>query len=72
MSVRILAAAAVLTFFAALLVVMARPSTSAEVSHQTATVEIDFDALRAEAAGALQALEQSREPRFVSANADAF
>jgi hypothetical protein len=72
MSVRILAAAAVLTFFAALLVVMARPSTSAGVSTEVAAVEIDFDALRAEAAGALQALEQSREPRFVSANADAF
>ena len=72
MSVRILAAAAVLTFFAALVVVMARPSTSAEVSHQTAAVEIDFDALHAEAAGALRALEQSRESRFVSADADAF
>ena len=72
MSVRILAAAAVLTFFAALLVVIARPLTSAEVSHQTAAVEIDFDALHAEAAGALRALEQSREPRFVSADADAF
>jgi len=72
MSVRILAAAAVLTIFAALLVVMVRPSTSAEVPYETATVEIDFDALRAEAAAALQALEQSREPRFTSANADAF
>jgi hypothetical protein len=72
MSVRILAAAAVLTFSAALLVVMARPSTSAGVSTEVAAVEIDFDALRAEASGALQALEQSREPRFVSANADAF
>jgi hypothetical protein len=72
MSVRILAAAAVLTFFAALLVVMARPSTSAEVSRETATVEIDFDALRAEAAAALQALEQSREQRLASADAAAF
>jgi len=38
MSVRILAAAAVLTFFAALLVVMTRPSTSAVVSHEVAAV----------------------------------
>ena len=72
MSVRILAAAAVLTFFAAVLVVMVRPSTSAEVPYETATVEIDFDALRAEAAAALQALEQSREQRLASADVTAF
>ncbi len=72
MSVRILAAAAVLFFFAALLVVMMRPSTSARVSHEVAAVEIDFDALRAEAAAALEALEQSRELRLASADASAF
>jgi hypothetical protein len=72
MSVRILAGAAVLFFFAALLVVMVRPSTSAEVSHEMAAVEIDFDALRAEAAAALQALEQSREQRLASADVSAF
>jgi hypothetical protein len=72
MSVRILAAVAVLTFFAALIVVMTRPSTSAEVSHEVAAVEIDFDALRAEAAAALQALEQSREQRLASADVSAF
>jgi hypothetical protein len=72
MSVRILAAAAVLTFFAALLVVVTRPSTSKEVSHEVAAVEIDFNALRAEAAAALQALEQSRGPRFASTDAEAF
>jgi hypothetical protein len=72
MSVRILAAAAVLFFFAALLVVMTRHSTSAEVSHEVAAVGIDFDALRAEAAAALQALEQSREQRLASADASAF
>ena len=70
MSVRILAAAAVLTFFAAVLVVMVRPSTSAEVPYETATVEIDFDDLRAEAAAALRALEQER--RVASADAAAF
>ena len=70
MSVRILAAAAILTFCAALFVAMPRPSTSAEVSHETATVAIDFDALRAEAAAALRALEQER--RVASADAAAF
>ena len=70
MSVRILAAAVVLTFFAAVLVVMVRPSTSAEVPYETATVEIDFDDLRAEAAAALRALEQER--RVASADAAAF
>jgi hypothetical protein len=72
MSVRILAAAAILTFCAALFVAMPRASTSAEVSHETATVAIDFDALRAEAAAALRALEQSREPRLASMDAAAF
>ena len=72
MSVRILAGAAVLTFFAALLVVMVRPSTPAEVSTEVAAVEIDFDALRAEASAALQALEQSHEQRLASADAAAF
>ena len=72
MSVRILAVAAIVTFCAALFVVMARPSTSAEVSHEMAAVAIDFDALRAEAAAALQALEQSREQRLASADVTAF
>jgi hypothetical protein len=72
MSVRILAAAAILTFCAALFVAMPRASTSAEVSHETATVAIDFDALRAEAAAALRTLEQSREPRLASMDAAAF
>jgi len=47
-----------------------RPSTSAEVPYETATVEIDFDDLRAEAAAALRALEQER--RVASADAAAF
>jgi hypothetical protein len=72
MSVRILAAAAMLTFCAALFVAMPRLSTSAKASHETAVVAIDFDALRAEAAAALQALEQSREQRLASAEATAF
>ena len=72
MSVRILAAAAIVTFFAALFVAMPRSSTSAEVSHEMAAVAIDFDALRAEAAAALQALEQSREQRLASAEVAAF
>ena len=72
MSVRILAVAAIVTFCAALFVVMARPSTSAEVSHEMAAVAIDFDALRAEAVAALQALEQSREQRLAPADVTAF
>ena len=51
---------------------MARPSTPAEVSHEMAAIAIDFDALRAEAAAALQALEQSREQRLASADVTAF
>jgi hypothetical protein len=72
MSVRFLAAAAILTFCAAWFVAAPRASTSAEVSHETAAVAIDFDALRAEAAAALRNLEQSREPRFASADAAEF
>ena len=72
MSVRILAVAAIATFCAAVFVVMPRPSTSAEVLQETAAVAIDFDALRAEAAAALQALEQSREQRLASAEVAAF
>ena len=72
MSVRILAAAAIMTFCAALFVAVPRASTSEEVSYETAAVAIDFDALRAEAAAALQALEQSRERRVASADLAAF
>jgi len=72
MTVRILAVAAIVTFCAALFVAMPRPSTSAEALQETATVAIDFDALRAEAAAALQALEQSREQRLTSAEGAAF
>ena len=72
MSVRILAVAAIATFCAAVFVAVPRPSTSAEVLQETAAVAIDFDALRAEAAAALQALEQSREQRLASAEAAAF
>ena len=72
MSVRILAAAAIVTFCAAVFVTMAHPSTHTEVSQEMAVAAIDFDALRAEAAAALQALEQSREQRLASAGAAAF
>jgi hypothetical protein len=72
MCVRILAIAAIVTYCAAVFVAMPRPSTSAEVLQETAAVAIDFDALRAEAAAALQALEQSREQRLASAEAGPF
>jgi len=51
---------------------MPRSSTSAEVSHEMAAVAIDFDALRAEAAAALRALEQLHERRIASADVTAF
>jgi hypothetical protein len=72
MSVRILAAAAIVTFCAAVFVTVAHPSTSTGMSHETAAAAIDFDALRAEAAAALQALEQSRDQRLASADVAAF
>jgi len=66
--VRILATAAIVIFCGALFVPIPRPSTSAEVRpHETEAVTIDFSILHAEAAAALQALEQSREHRLVSA-----
>jgi len=66
-SVRTLAAAAIVIFCGALFVSIPRPSTSAELPHETAAVAIDFSTLHAEAAAALQALEQSRAQRLVSA-----
>jgi hypothetical protein len=71
MSVRILAAATVIVCVG-FLAAMPRLSTSAEVTAEPAVAEIDFDALRAEAAAALQALEQSREQRLASADVTAF
>jgi hypothetical protein len=72
MSVRILAMAAIVTYCAALFVALPRPSPSAELSQVTAAVAVDFDALRAEAAAALEALERSREQRLASSDVTAF
>ena len=44
----------------------AEPQVSAQVSAQISATEIDFDALHAEAKGALEALQRSHEPRVVS------
>ncbi|HET7910721.1 MAG TPA: hypothetical protein VFL49_01700 [Pseudolabrys sp.] len=71
MSVRIWATAATIAC-AALFAVMPWPSTSVEIPNDTAVVAIDFDALRAEAAAALRALEESREHRLASAPVTAF
>jgi hypothetical protein len=71
MSVRILATAATIAC-AGLFAAMPWPSTSVETSNETAVVAIDFDALRAEAAAALQALEQSRERHLASAPVTAY
>ncbi|HET9718378.1 MAG TPA: hypothetical protein VFP60_19585 [Pseudolabrys sp.] len=63
MSLRIMAAAA-LTICAVLFAAPPQPATSALPNE--AAIGIDFDALRAEAAAALQALQQSRERRVAS------
>ena len=47
-----------------------QPQPSAEP--QASVTQIDFDALRAEAKGALEALQQSHEPRVASAASAAF
>ncbi|MGE5166492.1 MAG: hypothetical protein ACM3IH_21040 [Sphingobacteriales bacterium] len=65
MSVRLLAVVAAVTVCAAMCVAMPRPSTSAEQSNEAVSTSIDFDALRAQATAALDALQQSRERRFL-------
>lgn len=71
MSVRLLAIAAAVTVCAALFVAMPRPSTSAEQSNEAVSASIDFDALRAQAVAALEALQQSHERRVASVAANA-
>jgi len=66
MSDRILAAAAAAIMCVALFAMAPRSAESAPPSAETAAAEIDFDALRAEATAALQALQQSREHRLAS------
>jgi hypothetical protein len=67
MSVRILTAAAAAIMCMGLFAMAPRPSAYVTPSDEMAAAEIDFDALRAEATAALQALQQSRERRLASA-----
>jgi len=46
---------------------LALPQPPAPAGPQVAAAQVDFDALHAEAKGALEALQQSHAPRVVSA-----
>ena len=54
------------------LCLLALPQPPAPAEPQVSVTQIDFDALRAEARGALEALQQSHEPRVASAASAAF
>ncbi len=54
------------------LCLLALPQPPAPAEPQVSVTQIDFDALRAEAKGALEALQQSHEPRVASAASAAF
>jgi len=51
---------------------LALPQPPAPAELQVSATQIDFDALRAEARGALEALQQSHEPQLASAASAAF
>ncbi len=72
MSVRILVAVAAVTMCVGLFAMAPRPSAFVPPPAEMAAAEIDFEALRAEATAALQALQQSREQRLASMDAAAF
>jgi hypothetical protein len=69
MFVRIVTATGAAIICVGLFAMAPRPSVSAPPSEEIAAAEIDFDALRAEATAALQALQQSRERRLASSAA---
>jgi hypothetical protein len=54
------------------LCLLALPQPPAPAEPQVSAAEIDFDALHAEAKGALEALQQRHEPRVASAASAAF
>lgn len=54
------------------LCLLALPQPPAPAEPQVSAAQIDFDALRAEARGALEALQQSHEPQLASAASAAF
>ena len=70
MRLRFLAVAAAVTACASLYLLMPRPSARAELATEAteaAAASVDFDVLHAQAAAALESLEQSRERRVASA-----
>jgi hypothetical protein len=67
MRVRFLLVAAACAFC-----LLALPQPPAPAGPQVSATQIDFEALRAEARGALEALQQSHEPRLASAASAAF
>jgi hypothetical protein len=73
MRLRFLAVAGAVIACASLYLLMPRPSAPAEFATEAATetsaASIDFDALHAQAAAALESLEQSRMRRIASAKA---
>jgi hypothetical protein len=54
------------------LCLLALPQPPAPAEPQVSVTQIDFEALRSEARGALEALQQSHEPRVASATSAAF
>ena len=66
MSVRILTAAAAAILCVGLFSMAPQPSASVMPMDESATAEIDFDALRTEATAAMQALQHTRERRLAS------
>lgn len=54
------------------LCLLALPQPPAPAETQVSVTQIDFEALHAEARGALDALRQSREPRMASVTSAAF
>jgi hypothetical protein len=61
-----------LVAIACALCLLALPQPPAPAEPQVSAAQIDFDALRAEARGALEALQQSHEPQLASAANAAF
>lgn len=67
MSMRIFVAAAASIMCVGLFAMAPRPSAFVPPAAEMAAAEIDFDALRAEATAALEALQRSHDRRLASA-----
>ena len=69
MRLRYLAVAGAVIACASLYLLMPRPSASVEFTTEAAAASVDFDSLHAQAAAALESLEQSGTRRIASAKA---